>query len=197
MPSKEIRADRGGFAYDGSGFGNSPTFNVNNVARYSSLLNPLLEKLVESYDPDAECVEDAPLPHPDEKLSFNDVQVFSAEIIECVSFMALVEGHINTIDDESPGSKAKLLRAIYKSYQNQRRDLLIDCKINISDKESVLNTVRSNSDLLIRNVVNSIIDNAEADLYMFPKEDIQDSAMLVVCFGFINCKILEKPDDYK
>ncbi|MGF1863030.1 hypothetical protein [Photobacterium profundum] len=197
MPSKEIRADRGGFAYDGSGVGNSPTFNVNNVARYSSLLNPLLEKLVESYDPDAECVEETFLPNPDEKLSFNDVQVFNFEIIECVSFMTLVESHINAIDDESPGSKNKLLRAIHKSYHNQRRDLLIDNKVNISDKEAVLHTVRSNSDSLIRNVVNSIIDNAETDLYMFSKEDIQDSAMLVVCFGFINCKILEKPDDYK
>ncbi|GHY63093.1 hypothetical protein VCSRO25_0591 [Vibrio cholerae] len=197
MTSKEIRADRGSIAYDGSGVGNRATFNVNNVARYSSLLNPLLEKLVESYDPDAECTEDNFLPTPDEKLTFNDVQVFNFEIIECVSFMTLVESHINTIDDESPGSKAKLLRAIYRSYQNQRRDLLIDNKVNASNKEAVLNAIRSNSDFLIRNVVNSIIDNAEADLYMFPKEDIQDSAMLVVCFGFINCKILEKPDDYK
>ncbi|MFS1863153.1 hypothetical protein BCU54_018920 [Vibrio lentus] len=197
MASKEISADRGGIAFDGSGVGNRTTFNVNNVARYSSLLNPLLEKLVETYDPGAECMEDTFLPTPDEKLSFNDVQVFNFEIIECVSFMTLVESHINTIDDESPGSKAKLLRAINRSYKNQRRDLLIDNKVSASDKKSVLHTIKSNSDFLIRNVVNSIIDNAETDLYMFPKEDIQDSAMLVVCFGFINCKILENPDDYK
>lgn len=197
MPSKEIKANRGGLAYDGSGIGNRPTFNINNVARYSSLLNPLLEKLVESYDPSTGCIEDKLLPTPDEKISFNDVQVFNCELIDCVSFMTLVENHINAIDDELPGSKNKLLRAIHRSYQNQRRDLLIDNNIKASDKKAVLHTIKSNSDILIRNVVNSIIDNAEADLYRFPKEDIEDSAMLVVCFGFINCKILENPDDYK
>ncbi|MBD5770350.1 hypothetical protein [Marinomonas colpomeniae] len=196
MASKEIKAERGSLAYDGSGINNSPTFNLNHVARFSSLLNPLLERIIENYDPDSETNNSDELPDPDEKLDFNNVRVFSEEIIDCVGFLTLVEEQVDGIDDESPGAKIKFLRAIHQNYKNHRRQLLISESVAIKDKESVISTIRKNSDLLLQQVTDSILDNAIADLHAFPVEDVRDSANLIVCYGFINCKVLERPNDY-
>jgi len=196
MAIKEITAERGSLAYDGSGMGNSPTFNLNHVARFSSLLNPLLERIIEKYDPDSEVSNNDELPDPDEKLDFNNVRVFSEEIIDCVSFLSLVEEQVDAIDDESPGAKNKFLRAIHQNYKNHRRQLLISESVAIKDKDLVVSTIRRNSDLLLQQVTESILDNARTDLYAFPVEDVRDSANLIVCYGFINCKILERPNDY-
>jgi hypothetical protein len=196
MASKEIKAVRGSLAYDGSGMGNSPTFNLNHVARFSSLINPLLERIIEKYDPDSEVNNNDELPDPDEKLDFNNVRVFSEEIIDCVSFLSLVEEQVDAIDDESPGAKIKFLRAIHQNYKNHRRQLLIRESVAIKDKESVISTIRQSSDLLLQQVTDSILDNARTDLHAFSVEDVRDSANLIVCYGFINCKVLERPNDY-
>jgi hypothetical protein len=196
MASKEIKAERGSLAYDGSGINNSPTFNLNHVARFSSLLNPLLERIIEKYDPDSETNNSEALPDPDKKLDFNNVKVFSEEIIDCVGFLTLVEEQVDAIDDESPGAKIKFLRAIHQNYKNHRRQLLISESVSIKDKESVISTIRRNSDLLLQQVTDSILDNARTDLHAFPVEDVRDSANLIVCYGLINCKVLERPNDY-
>lgn len=196
MGSKEIKAGHGSLAVDASGIGNSPTFNLNHVARFSSLLNPLLERIIEKYDPDSEVNNNDELPDPDEKLDFNNVRVFSEEIIDCISFLSLVEEQVDAIDDESPGAKVKFLRAIHQNYKNHRRQLLIRESVAIKDKESVILTIRQNSDLLLQQVTDSILDNAITDLHAFSVEDVRDSANLIVCYGFINCKVLERPNDY-
>jgi len=196
MASKEIKAEVGSLAYDGSGIGNSPTFNLNHVARFSSLLNPLLERIIENYDPDSETNNSDELPDPDEKLDFNRVRVLSEEIIGCVGFLTLVEEQVDAIDDESPGAKSKFLRAIHQNYKNHRSQLLISENVAIKDKKSVILTIRQNSDLLLQQVTDSILDNAITDLHTFPVEDVRDSANLIVCYGFINCKVLERPNDY-
>ena len=196
MANKDIKSDRGGLAYDGSGIGNSPTFNLNHVARFSSLLNPLLEKIIENYDPGMEANSVGELPDPDEKLDFNNVRVFSEEIIDCIGFLTLVEEQIDAIDDEAPGAKNKFLRSIHQNYKNHRRQLLIHERVGIKDKDSVISTIRNNSDRLLQQVTDSIIENARIDFHAIPVEDVRDSANLIVCYGFINCKILERPDDY-
>lgn len=196
MARKEIKAERSSLAYDGSGIGNSPTFNLNHVARFSSLLNPLLERIIENYDLEAEANSVSELPDPDEKLHFNSVRVFSEEIIDCVGFLSLVEEQIDTIDDESPGSKNRFLRSIHQNYKNHRRQLLINERVAIKDKDSVISTIRNNSDHLLQKVTDSILENARVDFHAFPVEDVRDSASLIVCYGFINCKILERPNDY-
>lgn len=196
MATKQIKAGGGGIAYDGSGIANSPTFNLNHVARYSSILNPLLERLIDKYDPYEEVNNASELPDPDEKLNFNNVKVFSEEINDCVGFLSLVEELVDTIDDEAPGAKNKFLRSIYQNYNEHRRKLLINKGVAVKDRESVIETIQENSDFLLQQVTDSILENARVDFHGFPVEDVRDSANLIVCYGFINCKVLEKPNDY-
>lgn len=197
MAGKDIAADRGGIAYDGSGVGNKPTFNINQTAKYRSLLNPLLEKIIDNYDQKPKNQDKYELPDPLEKIEFNDVKVFREEIRECISFLSVVEEQVDAIDDEEPGSKDKFIKAIHQNYKNHRKDLLINNKTDPSKKEDVISIIRSNADNLIQSVSKTIIDFAEVDLHHCPVEDVQGATSLIVCYGFVNCKILERPDDYK
>ena len=86
MADKYIKADRGSIAYDGSGVGNKPTFNINQTAKYRSLLNPLLAKIIDNYDQKPKNSDKYELPDPLEKIIFNDVKVFGETIKECISF---------------------------------------------------------------------------------------------------------------
>jgi hypothetical protein len=197
MANKNLTANNGGLAYDGSGVANSPTFNLNQAAKYGSLLNPLLEKIIHKYDPYSGSADDDELPDPDEKIEFNDIKVFAENIKECIGFQSVVEEQIDTIDDEVPGSKNKFLKAINQNYKNHRRTLLIEHGIDPRNKNEVICIIRSNADKLIQNVSKTILDHAEVDLHRYPVEDVQDSTNLIVCYGFINCQILERPNDYK
>jgi hypothetical protein len=196
MSDKDIKATRGGIAIDNAGIANRSTFNINQVARYGSLLNPLLEKIIDKYDPDSAVSNNDEIPDPEEKLEFNHVSVFSEEIVDCVGFLSLVEEQVDTIDDDSPGAKKKFLRAIHQNYKNHKCELLIENEINSKDKAAVIKIVRANADLLIQRVTNTILEYARVDLYYCPVEDVRDSINLILCYGFINCKVLERPDDY-
>jgi len=197
MGDKEISANGGGLAYDGSGIGNSPTFNVNQTGKYKSLLNPLLEKIIDIYDEKPKDSDVDELPSPLEKIEFNDVKVFGEDIKECIDFLSVVEEQIDAIDDEGPGSKNKFLKAINLNYKNHKKELLITNNIDPVKKNDVIRVIRLNADDLIQKVIKTIIGFAEADLHQYPVEDVQGATSLIVCYGFINCKILEKPDDYK
>lgn len=197
MASKELKGTNGSFVYDGSGINNKPTFNLNHIARYSSLLNPLLEKIIEIYDSEDEPNNDEELPDPEDKLDFNNVRVFSEDIIDCISFLSLVEEQIDTIDDEKPGSKKKFRRSIHQNYKTHRRELLVQHRISARDKDAVIAVIKENSDHLIQQVTDTILENAKIDFHGVPIEYVRDSVELIICYGFINCKILEKPNDYK
>lgn len=197
MSDKEIKANNDGIAVDNSGVGNKPTININKAAKYSSLLNPLLEKIVKNYDPDSEIENHGELPDPDEKIKFNDVNIFSDEIEECVGFLSVVEEQIDIIDDEEPDSKNKFMRAISQKYKEKKREILIEKSIDANNPHDVIAVIRDNADKIIQAVSDAILEYAEKDLHSYSVEEVKDSISLIVCYGFINCKILERPNDYQ
>ncbi len=196
MAGKEVKASSGGLALDNSGIGNKPTINLSQVSKYGSLLNPLLEKIIENYDPNNENNSDGELPNPEEKIEFNKVNVFSEDILECIGFLSLVEELVVELDNVTPGSKQKFLRAINQNYKNHKRKLIIESSIDNKDKPAVIRVIRENADRLLQSVTDSILDYSIVDLHLLPIEDVRESISLIVCYGFINCKILERPDDY-
>ena len=197
MADKNLNANNNGIAVDNSGVGNKSTINLIQIEKFGSRLNELLEKIIDKYDPDASNSTDDELPDPDEKIEFNNIKVFAENIKECIGFLSIVEEQIDAIDDENPDSKSKFLRSINQNYKHHRNALLIEKSVDPNKKDDVISIIRSNADKLIKNVSGTILDRAEVDLHTYPIEDVQDSINLIVCFGFINCKILEKPDDYK
>lgn len=197
MANNKLSAKKGGVTIDNSGIANRSTFNLNQAAKYGSLLNPLLEKIIDKYDPDAGSSDDEDLPDPDEKIEFNYIKIYTENIKECIGFLSIVEEQIDAIDDEAPGSKKKFIRAINQNYKHHRRVLLIEEEINPKNKNDIIAAIRSNADKLIKNVSETILERAEVDLHTYSFEEVEDSTNLIVCYGFINCKILERPDDYK
>lgn len=190
-------ASSGGIAVNASG--NNNTFNVGSVGRATSILSPLLDKIIDSYD---SLVDESNkpnfLPTPDEKLDFNAVSVFKSNIREAVSFLALVEEAIFVNEEENPGYTNRIQKAIYQKYTKYKSNLLIDNKVSPDDKDAVISLIRGNSDGIIRDISSHICNEFTAT-HMCGKfsEDIEICVNFIVCYGFINCKILERPDDYK
>ncbi|WP_042150205.1 MULTISPECIES: hypothetical protein [unclassified Pseudoalteromonas] len=195
-PKKNISAIDNSLAIDNSGVANQTKISIENAKKYGSHLNVLLEGILENSDFDADSSERRELFSPDEKLDFNHVQLFSDDISDLASFLYKIEEIIDEIDNAYPGARERFLNAIYKSYKEHKNDLLLSSEIDLKDSGLVLNTIRHNADVLIRNVGDSIVNRGEVDLYGFPIEEVKDSVALIVCFGFVNCKILERPDDY-
>jgi ABC-type Zn uptake system ZnuABC Zn-binding protein ZnuA len=197
MSIKELSAEDNSIAVDASGIANRTTINISKASKYSSLLNPLLERIISNYHPDSEIEDQDILPNPDEKIKFNDVKVFSEEIEECVGFLSLVEEQMDIIDDEEPSSKAKFMRAINQKYKEKRKALFIANNIDPNVSADVISIIRANADSIIQDVSDTILGYAEADLHGHAIEEVKDSIRLIVCHGFINCNILEKPSDYQ
>ena len=195
-PRKSLIAKNDSLALDNSGIANRTKISIENAKKYGSHLNMLLSKMLENSDFNAESSERKELFCPDEKLEFNHVQLFSDDISDLASFLYKIEEIIDEIDDISPGSRERFLNAIHKSYKEHKNTLLLTSKIDLKDNEVVLNTIRDNADVLIKNVGDSIVSRGEVDLHSFPIEEVKDSVALIVCFGFVNCKILERPDGY-
>lgn len=190
-------ASSGGIAVNASG--NNNTFNVGSVGRATSILSPLLDKIIDSYDSLVdESNKPNSLPTPDEKLDFNAVSVFKSNIREAVSFLALVEEAIFVNEEENPGYTNRIQKAIYQKYTKYKSNLLIDNKVSPDDKDAVISLIRGNSDGIIRDISSHIYNEFTAT-HMCGKfsEDIEMCVKFIVCYGFINCKILERPDDYK
>ena len=188
---KEIKAGRSSFAIDNSGNSNALNIDVRGQTKLTSLLNPLLERIVEAYDFDEE-LEQVELPGVEEKILYNSVKVHAEEIRDSTGYMSLIEELIDHIDDESPNAKKKFLAAIFKNYKKHKKALLIENATDPNDKEAVQILIRANADKLIQSVAQTMLAHAEGEIDA-PVELVQTAQELIVGFGFINCRILERP----
>lgn len=188
---KEIKAEKNSAAVDNSGSNNTTNINIFNQSAISSLLNPLLDEIIKEFEFD-DNIENEELPPVEEKIEFNSVKVFANEIRDATGYMSLIEEIIDGFDDENPAAKKIFQKAIRKNYEKHRNSLFIKHGLDPADKESTQALICSNADKLIQAVANTILVYAEADLD-HPVELVQSAQELIVAYGFINCKILEKP----
>ncbi len=162
-------------------------------AAISSLLNPLLMKIVSTHTPYDE-IPDVEMDYRgvDEKIEHNHVSVYSEVIIDNVGYMELIESLILTIDNEEPGAQKRFLYAINQKYKTARRDLFMRQAEKPVTEEQKLDVVRMGSDELVLRVSELIVD-IRTGFHGVPSELVDWARQLIVCYGFINCKILEPP----
>lgn len=173
---------------------NSPVTIIQQISHLPSILNPLLEKIIQVYQPQfSESEELLASPEVEEKISFNSVKIHADEIRENCGYMALIEQVLDDIDDENPSAKKTFLWAIHKKYIACKKELFIENNIDPTDKISVKKIIGANADKIIAQVAKKIIATANGNLN-FSVELIESAQELIVCYGFINCKILEKPE---
>jgi len=197
LDDKKIFSSNGGISVDNSGENNNLSLSVTNIGKLSSLLNPLLEKIIEEYDR----VETYQVQDPNEnilgieaKITFNSVKVYAEDLRESAGYMSLIEELIDCIDDQKPRSKESFLKAIKRNYKNHKKNLLIEHGVDPQDTAAVQEIICQNADKLIQAVAKTILDHA-SNSWGYPVEMVQTAQELIVGYGFINCQILEKPND--
>ncbi len=193
---KEISANKG-VAIDNSGKGNSVHITVAKATKLTSLLNPILEKIIEEHDriekhEARKNYGSEDILNLETKITFNSVQVHAEELRDSAGYMSLIEELIDSIDDEKPKAKETFLNAIKRNYNNHKKTLLINHATNPQDTDAVQKLICANADKLIQAVAKTILEHAEGDLE-HSVEFVQFAQELLVGYGFINCKILEKP----
>lgn len=190
-PRHHTYAQDNGVAIDNSGPGNINVYQGSSVAAVTSLLNPLLLKIVETHTPYEELVDDdVEYPGVEAKIEYNHVSVFSDEIRENSGYMELIEGLIASIDDEEPGAQKKFLYAISQKYKEVKKELFLSCANKPQSIDQKLDVIRLNSDAIIKLVSDRIVD-VSGRFQGVPVELVESAKQLIVCYGFINCKILE------
>ncbi len=190
-PTIDAQATNGGLTVVSTG--NGPVTVAATPAAISSLLNPLLMKIVATHTPYDE-IADVEMDYRgvDEKIEHNNVTVYSEVIIDNVGYMELIESLILTIDNEEPGAQKRFLYAINQKYKTARRDLFMRQIEKPVTEEQRLNVIRLGSDELVLKVSELIVD-IKTGFNGVPSELVEWARQLIVCYGFINCKILEPP----
>lgn len=127
-----------------------------------------------------------------EKIQYNNVIKYKDIIDEYSQYRNICDEAFNIVDNNNIGLKNKLLRNInllYKECKGEIRKCYTNTKLNEVD------IIRENSDNIIDNVKSKleqkILSNSnEKDLFV---EDIDIGLAKIICYAFVECKILEKP----
>lgn len=182
------------------------TFNTtvihqqNHTKKLHSLIPIIVEKLAEItniseeemdnlYKIDEERLRAYKIP---KKISYNNIIKYKDIIDEYSQYCGICEEAFNIIDNNSIGIKNKILSNITLLYKKEKGQLLLTYKDTESDE---MNLIRENSDAIIDKIKDELEyriledDNAENILV----EDIDIGLARIICYAFVECKILEKP----
>ncbi|EGQ8730638.1 TPA: hypothetical protein NJ348_001092 [Vibrio parahaemolyticus] len=176
--------------------GNNSPVNIYALARIPSVLTPLLEGILDSYDPvvsEPNEYYEMP-PKTEDKIDHNDLGLYSEDIREAAGFMSIVESSVTAIESHSVDASKRFLWAINERYKKVKKELLLEKGQKKFDKDSVLLFVKENADLIFQRVIDDFKNEVHTSK-PFEQETISASIFLIVVYGFINCKILERPPE--
>ncbi|MCG9665825.1 hypothetical protein L1D26_22505 [Vibrio mediterranei] len=172
---------------------NSPV-NITALAKIPSALTPLLEGILDSYDPiTSEPSENYEMPpKTEDKIEYNDLKLYLDDIREVAGFMSIVESSITSIESNSANASKKFLWAIQQRYKKVKKAVLLESGLTKFDQDSVITFVKNNADFIFQRVIEDFREEVHTSK-QFEQETIDASIFLIVVYGFINCKILERP----
>ena len=127
------------------------------------------------------------------KIDYNSVIKYKRIIEEHAVYHPLCDAALNIVDDSNTRAKAKILKNILEIYKRYRDELLLT-KTNESVRD--IDIIRENADLIIEHVTEVLQERIIAGYCneTFVAEDIHEGLPIIVCYAFIECKILEKPE---
>lgn len=127
----------------------------------------------------------------EEKIKHNDLKKYRPLVESYGTYRLAVESTYDALDDEYPGIKNKILRHLRYTYDLKKSDLLSNIKLK--ENQSPIDIIRQNSDFILDNVLDSLRNELITTKELSSIEDLGAPLMVVVCHGFISCKILEEP----
>jgi hypothetical protein len=127
------------------------------------------------------------IPEIEAKIRHNNITKYLYLINDYGLYGKILEGIYETLEQEKPGKKGKLLRVISDFYKAEK---------GILTQTNDLDIIRDNADLIIENIITKLDDkilkssNLDAE-----NEDVHSAIQIIVADAFIQCKILEDPNE--
>lgn len=133
-------------------------------------------------------------PEIEEKISFNNV----------ISYKALIETNFSengfyldsayeALDSDTPGRKKLFLGFINQLYLS-----ILGEHIKKNSQLDKLTVIRANADTILVEVINSLlirISNNVKSIEHISSESIENIVIAIVCHAFVDCKVLENPNN--
>lgn len=169
------------------------TFIQNNYSNIPTLLTDLIKMLanVDEDELDEDIFDIVPY-RTDEKIEYNNVKKYKYIIVEYSKFYNSCESILNAMDNYNVGSKRKLLRSIKIHYDKVLGELLAN------SEKSRIETIRDNADEIIEKVENILRNRIEQqESRNLTQEEIDIGLLIIICYAFSECKILDKPKKEK
>ncbi|WP_305374054.1 trypsin-like serine protease [Photobacterium leiognathi] len=171
--------------------------NCSFVDSMNSELTPLIRSIIPVYKPWRKSkVDNKKIVNLKDKLLYNEVNHMAKRYIDQSSYMSLVESVIDEIDSNEPESRAIFLWAINEAYIESKEFLFKEYDINSLDEVSSLNCIRQNTSKVIEFIFNKFKNNLDIR-EVESKEKLSSVIHLIICYGIINCKVFERPNNYK
>ncbi len=175
---------------EGTGYqtGDNGVININNVVKNPSILANVINAISKiDLDDKTNFGELKEAPVIEDKIKHNDIKAHFELINDYGLYGKKLETIYQTLEQEKPGRKSRLLRNISDLYKIEKGNLTTNNDIEV---------IRANADLIIENIINKLdfaakeSSNIDAD-----NEDVKAAVSIVVADAFIRCKILEDPSE--
>ncbi|ACQ54259.1 portal protein [Clostridium botulinum] len=159
------------------------------VEKLSEITNIPEEEMDKLYKIDDDRLKTYKIP---DKILYNNIIKYKDIINEYSQYCGICEKAFNIIDNNNIGIKNKILKNINLIYKKEKGQFLLLYKDIESDE---MKDIRGISDAIIDKIKDELEcrivqdDNAENILV----EDIDIGLTRIICYAFVECKILERP----
>ncbi|MBQ3408504.1 MAG: hypothetical protein IJH12_04795 [Clostridia bacterium] len=160
----------------------------NNYSKIPSLLSQLIKELSKiSQEHEFEDIDTIPF-NPEEKIEYNNVIKYKWLLIEYTKFYINCDNILNSLDNFNPGCKKKILTSIKIIYEKVVGNFLL-----LENNKDRLAVIRNNADSLIDKIEEKLREKVENNNLDLSQEDIDIGLLIIICYAFNECKILDKP----
>ena len=162
--------------------------NINNVLKNKSIIAEVVNAISKiDLGDKANLGKIKKLPEIDEKIGHNNITTYKYLINEYSFYGKILEGIYETLEEQNPGKKGTLLGRIFEFYKAEKRNLTQTDNIDV---------IRENADSIIENIIKKldaeILKSSNLESY---NEEIYSAIQIIVADAFIQCKILEDPNE--
>ena len=162
--------------------------NINNVLKNKSIIAEVVNAISKiDLGDKTNLGEIKKLPEIEEKIGHNNITTYKYLINEYSFYGKILEDIYETLEEEKPGKKGKLLRMISDFYKAEK---------GILTQTDNIDVIRKNADLIIENIIEKlnaeILKSSNLDA---TNEEIYSAIHIIVADAFIQCKILEDPNE--
>ena len=160
---------------------------IEELAKFNDLTEEELEK---DYRVNIDDLKEYNIP---EKITYNCVIKYKEIIDEYSQYGAICNEALNILDNNKIGTKTRVLKSINLSYQTSKGEYLLRHR---DENLEEMDRIRECADNIIDDVKNTLLERVYNDTTrLIDEEDIEIGLIRIICYAFVECKILEKPKE--